>query len=108
VVNLSKFFVRPNTVAEQMKGKVGIGELRRRSEVLAGLVRKVGLEKNKAWVGWSGQVLIDEKGKGPNSWVGRNFAYKPVVVSCDEDLLGRSLNVRVIDAFQSYLLGQVV
>ncbi len=108
VVNLSKFFARPNTVAEEMEGKVGMAELKRRSEVLAGLVREVGLEKNKAWVGWSGQVLIDEKGKRPNSWVGRNFAYKPVVVGCDEDLLGRFLNVRVVDAYQSHLSGEAV
>jgi MiaB/RimO family radical SAM methylthiotransferase len=108
VVNVSKFFARPGTEAERMNGKVELGELKRRSEILARLAREVGLEKNKAWVGWSGQILIDEKGKNRGSWVGRNFAYKPIVVRCNEDLLGKFLNVRAVEAHQSYLLGEIV
>lgn len=109
IVNLSKFFVRPTTAAEKMEQKIGVGELKRRSEVLAALIRQISLEKNKAWVGWSGRVLIDEKGKKLGSWIGRNFAYKPVVMNCGkEGLLGRVLDVRVVDAFQSHLLGEIV
>ena len=107
IVNVSKFFARPNTLAEKMKNKVDAAELGRRSEVLAGVARRISLEKNKAWVGWRGQVLIDEAGKRAGSWVGRNFAYKPVVVRSDEDLFGRVLNVRVVGAFQSHLLGEI-
>jgi threonylcarbamoyladenosine tRNA methylthiotransferase CDKAL1 len=108
IVNVSKFFARPNTPAAKMEGKVEVGELKRRSEVLAGVVRRIGLEKNKSWVGWSGRVLIDEKGKKAGSWVGRNFAYKPVVVYSDEVLLGRVFDVRVVGAFQSHLVGEIV
>jgi len=108
IVNLSKFFARPGTEAEKMQEKVELGELKRRTETLARLVRKVGLEKNEAWIGWSGQILIDEKGKDSCSWVGRNFAYKPVVVHCKEDLSGRSVNVRIAEAYQSHLLGEIV
>jgi threonylcarbamoyladenosine tRNA methylthiotransferase CDKAL1 len=108
VVNVSKFFPRPNTLAEKMKNKIGVEELGRRSEVLAGVARRISLEKNKAWVGWRGRVLIDEKGKKEGSWVSRNFAYKPVVVNSEEDLLGKVLSVHVVDAFQSHLLGEVV
>ena len=108
VVNVSKFFARPGTEAERMRWKVELGDLKRRSEVLARLVREIGLEKNKAWVGWSGRVLIDERGKKRGSWVGRNFAYKPIVVRCREDLLGRFLNVRVVEAHQSHLLGEAI
>jgi threonylcarbamoyladenosine tRNA methylthiotransferase CDKAL1 len=108
VVNVSKFFARPGTEAERMKGRVDLGELKRRSEVLARLAREIGFEKNKAWVGWSGRMLIDERGKRSGSWVGRNFAYKPIVVRCRNDLLGKFLNVRVVEAHQSHLLGEVV
>ncbi|HML02999.1 MAG TPA: tRNA (N(6)-L-threonylcarbamoyladenosine(37)-C(2))-methylthiotransferase [Candidatus Bathyarchaeia archaeon] len=108
IVNVSKFFARPGTEAERMKGKVELGELKRRSEIIARLAREIGLEKNKAWVGWSGQILIEEKGEKRSSWVGRNFAYKPIVVRCNEDLLGRFLNVRVVEAHQSHLLGKVI
>jgi len=108
VVNVSKFFARPGTEAERMKGKVKLSELKRRSEALARMARGIGFDNNKAWVGWRGLVLIDEKGKKRGSWVGRNFAYKPIVVRCHEDLLGRFLNVRVDEAHQSHLLGVIV
>jgi MiaB/RimO family radical SAM methylthiotransferase len=108
IVNVSKFFARPNTLAEKMKNRVSAEELGRRSEVMADVARRISLEKNKAWVGWRGQVLIDEKGKEEGSWVGRNFAYKPVVVHSEEDMLGKILSVRVVDAFQSHLLGEIV
>jgi threonylcarbamoyladenosine tRNA methylthiotransferase CDKAL1 len=108
VVNVSKFFPRPNTLAEKMKDKVDAEELGRRSEVMARVARRISLGKNKAWVGWRGQVLIDEKGKREGSWVGRNFAYKPVVVQSEQDLSGKVLSVRVLDAFQSHLVGEIV
>jgi len=67
------------------------------------LVRQVTLEKNQAWRDWKGQILIDEKGKKPSSWIGRNFAYKPIVVKSQESLLGRTVGVHVVEAFQTYL-----
>ena len=107
IVNVSKFFARPNTLAEKMRGKVDAQELGRRSEALAEVSRKISLEKNKAWIGWKGQILIDERGKKGDSWVGRNFVYKPVVVHNNECMLGKVLSVRVVDAFQSHLVGEV-
>jgi threonylcarbamoyladenosine tRNA methylthiotransferase CDKAL1 len=108
IVNVSKFFARPNTAAEELPGKVDAAEVKRRTETVAALVRRIALEKNRTWIGWRGSVLIDEKGRKPGSWVGRNFAYKPVVVSGEGDLLGEVLDVRVVDGFQSHLLGEVV
>jgi len=108
IVNVSKFFARPNTAAEKLEGKVEAAEKKRRSETMAAVVRQIALEKNKSWVGCSGHVLVDEKGKKQGSWVGRNFAYKPVVINDRRDLLGKTLNVRVVGAFQSHLLGEVV
>ncbi|MBX5326674.1 MAG: tRNA (N(6)-L-threonylcarbamoyladenosine(37)-C(2))-methylthiotransferase [Candidatus Bathyarchaeia archaeon] len=108
IVNVSKFFARPNTPAERMEKKVDVAEIKRRSEEMAKIVRQIALQKNKAWVGWSGSVLIDEKGKNPNSWIGRNFAYKPIVIQCEDNLLGKTLNVHVVDAFQSHLKGEIV
>ena len=107
IVNLSKFFARPNTLAEKMTNKVSNEELGMRSEVIADVTQRISLEKNKAWIGWHGSALIDERGKKPGSWVGRNFAYKPVVVHCGGDLLGKVVSVRVVDAFQSHLVGEI-
>jgi tRNA A37 methylthiotransferase MiaB len=106
VVNVSKFFARPGTAAAEMReGVVTAAEIKRRSSELAKLVKRVSFERNRRWVGWSGDVLVDEKGKVAGSWVGRNFAYKPVVVKSSENLLGKTLRVKVVKAFSSYLTG---
>jgi threonylcarbamoyladenosine tRNA methylthiotransferase CDKAL1 len=109
VTNVSKFFARPKTVAARMKeGLVDKEETKRRSTVTAELAKRLSAERNQRWVGWSGEVLIDEKGKVENSWVGRNFAYKPIVVKSKDNLLGKTLQVKVVDALGTYLNGELI
>lgn len=107
IVNISKFFPRPRTPAAKMK-QLPPEKVKVRSRRMAEVARKVSFEKNEAWRGWEGEILIDEKGKKPASWVGRNFAYKPVVVRCNEFLLGRFVNVRVVKVFPTYLEAEVI
>ena len=91
VTNISKFFARPKTAAAKMKDDlVEKEEIKRRSTVAAALARRLSLERNLRWVGWNGEVLIDEKGKVQGSWVGRNFAYKPVTIKSTDNLLGKN------------------
>ncbi len=101
IVNVSKFFSRPRTPAEKLAPLLP-RELNRRSRELAELSRRISFEKNRAWLGWEGTVLFDERGKG-ESWMGRNFAYKPVVVKVCESLLGQFVQVRVVKVFSTYL-----
>ena len=77
VTNVSKFFARPKTAAAKMQdGLVDRNEIKRRSAVASELAKRISLERNLRWVGWVGEVLVDEKGKVEGSWVGRNFANK--------------------------------
>jgi threonylcarbamoyladenosine tRNA methylthiotransferase CDKAL1 len=109
VVNVSKFFARPRTAAASMtEGIVWQAEIKQRSGIVALLAKQLSLERNQRWEGWKGTVLIDEKGKVPGSWVGRNFAYKPVTVKSSDDLQGKTLMVKVRKAFGTYLAGQIV
>jgi len=105
IVNVSKFFSRPGTPADQLVPLFPM-ELNRRSRELAELSRRVSFEKNRAWMGWEGTVLFDEHGKG-ESWVGRNFAYKPVVVKMGASLLGRFAQVKVVRVFSTYLEAEI-
>jgi MiaB-like tRNA modifying enzyme len=108
VTNVSKFFARPKTAAAQMKeGKVALEEIKRRSTAASELVKQLSYEKNKQWQGWSGEILVDEAGKVEGSWVGRNFAYKPVVVKSAENLLGKTLSVNVVRTTGTYLVGEI-
>jgi len=106
IVNVSKFFSRPRTPAEKMVS-LPPKEVKMRSREVAELSRRISFERNRAWMGWEGTVLFDEKGKG-ESWMGRNFAYKPVVVKGSESLVGTFVQVRVVNAFSTYLEAEVV
>ena len=108
VVNVSKFFSRPRTAAENMKPRVSPQEITARSKRMADLVRKISSEKNRTWTNWQGRILIDERGKQPGTLIGRNFAYKPIVIkSSDQRLLGNFVNVRVTKTFQTYLEAEI-
>lgn len=109
VVNVSKFFARPKTSAAEMKECfVPFSEIKRRSKIMAELTRRVSYEKNQPWVGWQGEILVDEAGKHAGSWVGRNFAYKPVAVESTRSLLGELLRVKIVRAFPTHLKGEII
>ena len=109
VVNVSKFFPRPLTTAAKMQDKfVASSDVKRRSGEAVRSVRKIAIEKNIEWVGWKGRVLVDEVGKDVGSWIGRNFAYKPIVLKSTKDLLGSTLTVEVAKAFPTFLEGRII
>ena len=109
IVNVSKFFARPQTAAAKMhENFVDPTEIKRRSSLLAALAKKISLERNKRWTSWIGEILIDEEGKIPDSWIGRNFAYKPIVVKSPKVLLGQRLRVKVTKAHPTYLLANII
>lgn len=108
VVNVSKFFARPKTAAAKMReGLVDLSEIKQRSTAASELTKKLSFEGNKQWVGWSGEILVDERGKVKGSWVGRNFAYKPIAIKNKEDLMGKTMKVKVTDAHATYLFGSL-
>ncbi len=86
------FLPDPKTVAARMKdGLVEREEIKRRSTVAAELAKRLSAERNLRWVGWTGEVLVDEKGKVEGSWIGRNFAYKPIVIKSTDNSAGQNL-----------------
>ena len=107
IVNVSKFFGRPGTAAAEMTNVVEQAEIKRRSTEAAKLAKQISLDRNQRWTKWRGEILIDEKGKIPGSWIGRNFAYKPVTVKSTSDLLGKTLQVKIVQAFDTYLAGTI-
>jgi threonylcarbamoyladenosine tRNA methylthiotransferase CDKAL1 len=108
VVNVSKFFARPKTAAAEMQSEfVDRQEINRRSTMAAQLAKQVALEQNQQWIDWTGEILVDEKGKVAGSWIGRNFAYKPIAVKSSEVLLGKTLQVRVVKAFSTHLAATI-
>ncbi len=108
VVNISKFFPRPNTPARKMNSCVYPREVKKRSKRMAELSKKISFEKNKGWMNWKGKILIDEEGKKSSSWIGRNLAYKPMVIKTDKSLLGKFLDAYVVGVFPTYLEAEIL
>jgi MiaB-like tRNA modifying enzyme len=109
IVNVSKFFARPKTAAVRMqKDFVPLSEIKHRSTIASALARKLSLENNRWWLGWTGEVLIDEIGKVAGSWVGRNFAYKAVAVKSASKLIGKFMSAKITKVFPTYLESSVV
>lgn len=104
VLNISRFWPRPGTEAAAMDGQLHGRETKRRSRMLTALWKHLSLEGSLRWVGWRGEVVVDEEGRG-GSMVGRNYAYKPVVVK-ESVRLGDFVDVEVTEARGGYLLGR--
>jgi MiaB-like tRNA modifying enzyme len=93
VLNISRFWARPGTDAAEMEGQLIGRETNPRSRKMRALFNAITAERKKQWQGWSGEILIDEKGKS-GSWVGRNYAYVPVALK-GKHSLGEKAAVKV-------------
>lgn len=107
IVNLSKFGARPKTEAARMK-QVDNKITKGRSKRLADLVRKTGMEKNKKWVSKECVILITERGKRKNQFMGRNESYKPVIVEGKKDIMGRLLKVKIKNSGLTHLKAEII
>jgi len=104
VVNLSKYSKRPGTEAATWK-QIDVSEVRRRSKQIYELCRKISHENNLKWIGWTGNVLFNEKIEDVVR--GRNFAYKPILVKdCVE--VGEKHQVTITDVTNHSLLGAII
>lgn len=92
VLNISRFWPRPGTIAAKKK-QLPSEIIKARSKRLAELYYKIALGNNQKWLDWRGKILINEIGK-KETFVGRNYAYKPVIVK-GEHKLGDEVEVTV-------------
>ncbi len=111
VVNISRFGAREGTKAAAMEGQVNSQVAKRRSTTMTLLVKEISSHRNRMWVGWRGDILIDEISE--DAFIGRNFAYKPCVLKSGFDhfspeerksMLGHNVNVKVESYSPSALL----
>jgi len=102
IVNISRYGARPGTEAAKWKGmRVSSQIAKDRSERLHILAKRIAMIRNSLWQDWQGEIIIDEMDKVVQ---GRNYAYKPFVVSyANKTLLGDRIHIKVYD-FSSFSL----
>ncbi|MBW3003421.1 2-methylthioadenine synthetase, partial [Candidatus Woesearchaeota archaeon] len=107
VLNISRYWKRPGTPAARMK-QLPPRVIKERSRQMTELFNKHAMDRNVDWLNWRGEVFISEKGSIDKSWKGRNFAYKPIVVLSEENLIGHTVNVKIIDIGKHDLKGKLI
>lgn len=105
ILNISRFHPRPNTRAAKMK-QLDSWKVKNRSREMTALFSKIAEKQNKKWLDWEGNILIDGKGKY-NTFIGRNFAYRQVVVKGNFNL-GDRIRVKINETTIYDLRGEVL
>ncbi|PKM91859.1 MAG: hypothetical protein CVU81_03615 [Euryarchaeota archaeon HGW-Euryarchaeota-1] len=82
-------------------------EKMRRSKSIKSSFEKSTLKRNEFWKKWSGEIFINEK-KNKCTFVGRNYAYKPIVVRSQENLLGKRVNIKISEVRELFLRGEII
>ena len=107
VVNLSKYGARPGTKAIEME-QVPNSTINARSKSLTSIIKEISLERNKKWLDWTGNCLVNENGKIDGTMIGRNFAYRPIVLKNSDVVLGNHYDVKIVEAKSTYLVGEIL
>ena len=105
IVNVSRYWAREKTLAAERKDQVSSSEIMRRSEKLSKIARSISLNNNKKWIGWTGQIMITEKGSEEGQWKGRNDYYKEILLSGNFKL-GQKVEVKIADATINNLIAE--
>jgi MiaB-like tRNA modifying enzyme len=103
-LNMNRFWPRPGTEAVELEGQLNGRITKYRSRRLDELWTKVGREANKSWLGWEGEILLDELGHS-GAKMGRTRSYKAVTV-VTKARIGEWIRVKITGAERAYLFGE--
>jgi threonylcarbamoyladenosine tRNA methylthiotransferase CDKAL1 len=103
-LHISKYHHRPGTEASNFD-EIDPSIMKKRSKQLNKIKTQISYQKNYELVGTIQNILITNKGtKG--GYIGRTGSYKTVVV--DDAPLGNFVNVKIIEARNTYLKGTLI
>ena len=79
-----------------------------RSKSLTSIIKEISLERNKKWLDLTGDCFVNKNGKIDGTMIGRNFAYRPIVLKNSDVVLGNHYNVKIVEAQSNYLVGEIL
>lgn len=107
-VNISAFGVRPGTKAAKMK-QINTETKKKRTREMTEIVDNICLEANKKWLGKECEIIIDEYKPEKQNFIGRNIAYKPIVIKNAKNIkIGNIIKVTITDAEKTHLNGKII
>ncbi len=106
ITNITRYSARPYTKAKKMKGRIKTEIAKNRSKIMTDICKKISKEKNKENIDKTYNVLILEKRK-KNEFFGRTENYKPVIIKEDAGI-GEIVPTKIIDSYQTHLVGSII
>ncbi len=104
IINISRFSPRPGTVAQRLK-QIPTQELKQRSRETAALSHEIRSQSRRTLIGREYTILITESYP---DFRGRNIYYQQVVVPEFKGKLGEKVRVKIVDADQNSLFGEII
>jgi threonylcarbamoyladenosine tRNA methylthiotransferase CDKAL1 len=98
-INVSKFTSRQGTSARKLK-PLNSAWVKDRSERASILAKEIQIEQTKKWLGWSGEVLVTQKG------IGKNFAHREISIRGGK--VGEFVKVRVERVEKFRIIGELL
>jgi MiaB-like tRNA modifying enzyme len=102
IVNITRYSERSKTPAAKLKDLPDWIK-KERSRKLTSLARKIGLKRNRKFVGEKFRVLITKRGK--ENFLSRTDSYRPVVLS--DGRIGGFYLVKIINCSHNHLTGKL-
>ncbi|AEM73526.1 tRNA (N6-isopentenyl adenosine(37)-C2)-methylthiotransferase MiaB [Caldicellulosiruptor acetigenus] len=99
---------RRGTPAEKMPNQVPDDIKHQRFQQLVKLIEEIALKKNRQMLGKTYEILIDGRSKRNNLLVGRTRTNKVVNVKCPEEFMFKFVNVKILEAAEHWLYGEVI
>jgi tRNA-2-methylthio-N6-dimethylallyladenosine synthase len=105
-VHVAMYSPRPGTLSARWEDDVPHEEKHRRHQAVEALQERIQRERNAARVGQEFDVLVERHGKG--RWTGRTRGNTLVHIDSPDNLLGKTVPVRITDSSPWYLVGEPV
>ena len=99
------FSARPGTPAFNL-GKIDQDEAKNRLIEFQDIAEKIKKEYRKELINKTVSVLFENKMKDKKKYFGRDEYFNSVIVESDEDLIGQTKNITIVDGNQNTLFGK--
>ncbi|MFO8109053.1 MAG: MiaB/RimO family radical SAM methylthiotransferase [Thermoplasmata archaeon] len=108
ITNITRFSSRPGTAADSMDKRIHSRDKKKRSKTLTGIHERNNKDNNRKFVGTKTRMLVLKEGKN-DTLTGRMDNYKVVVIDkIRDDLLGKWVEVEIVDERSVYLKGEPI
>jgi threonylcarbamoyladenosine tRNA methylthiotransferase CDKAL1 len=108
VLNISKFSPRPDTLAQKFK-QTNSQIIKKRSREFSKIYKIYTPLIHSNWIGWEGNIFVNKfREEVDFQYMGRNQYYIPIILKSDENILNKTIRVKIINYINHSLIGEKI